>query len=1013
MRRSALIGMLLGLVIGLPRPIQARSSWTHETLGAVWAAPLVTAKGRVFVGGEDSIFYGFAADGTLLWSYKASDGFSGWPVQVSKSLIAAGNRNGSLYVFDTDGELKHKVPLGQAIVGRPALARGVIYLATDEARLLALRIRDRKLLWVQDTPARITAFPAVDPRSARIYLGCQDGSLLALDSRGNRKWTVKASDSALSGGIAPVSAGVVVASVAGDVVGVGADGRIRYRHTLSAAHGGVAPGRPGSFAAVLGTLEGRVVALDQRGKQLWELKADGAIRSVPTVTRDRILIGTDRGTVYILDHLGQPVGLLSASGAIRGGITVARGRILFGSQDRRLYVLAGPGDRSSRPWSQAAGLKALLQRTPQGTLRWRSELAGPVATGVGRGHGERLLAGTWGNRIYVLGSDGKVQWTYNCGADVDTLPAMGSKGDVVFGCGDGGFYGLKPGGDLRYRFPVNKGLASSPALARDGTAYFGARDKRIYALTPQGKIAWRILTGSDVDGSVRIAPDGVVYVGSDDRHLYAINPLGHILWYLRLAGAIRSRPALAADGTVYVTAFDQRLHAVTKEGKLAWEYQTGGQIQSDPAVDPSGSIYFGSRDHHLYALAPTGLLRWRFVTAGEVDSNPVVTPDGLVAVGSDDGNLYVLDSKGRLKWWYPARSEIRGGLVSQGKDGTIVFGTMNGSVLSVGPPTSKPVTRQTTPVKERFLVGQTRVGPALHDEQDQVIVAGMDGVIRAFGSDRWLLWRARVGQDVLSRLLPLGQDLYVTDARGNLTAVRDGHLRFRLQLAKGPPSPPVAVTTAEGPLVVVGTPSGRLWAVTPQGKVRWLYGGTSAIDRAPLPLGSSIVVASGKDLVGIGLTGHRKWSHQLGAGILSGPVGLGGKLALVGDGLGGLVAIDAQGKKRWQLDLGSGVAQLSALPQGIGALARLANGCVMEIAGASGERLVKTCPPRPVAEIAATPNGVVYLLCADSSLWKLDRARGRVEQVLDLPAGAIHVEPAASGGLLVVSADGQVSFVKK
>jgi outer membrane protein assembly factor BamB len=650
-------------------------------------------------------------------------------------------------------------------------------------------------------------------------------------------------------------------------------------------------------------------------------------------------------------------------------------------------------------------------------LLWRSELSGPVANGIGPGMGQTLLCGTWGKQIYSLEPGGAVRWTHNCGEDVDTLPAPTPSGGVVFGCGDGGFYGLKPDGELLFRYPVNKGLSSSPAVARDGTIYFGAGDKRIYALTPAGKVLWKIRTGDDVDGAPRIGPDGVVYIGSDDGHLYAVGPTGHLTWYFRSRGAVRGRAAIAKDGTVFVGSFDQSLYAIAPNGMERWSFQTDGQIAGSPLLGPDGTVYQGSRDHHLYAIDSRGKLRWRFETAGEVDAEPALATDGSVILGSDDGRVYALDPvDGRPRWWFAAGAEIRGKILAR-PDGSVVFGTMDGAVIAVAAPGSEAArgvgagsrSQAGARVLWRGRIGRGRTGPLLPLGDGGVAIAGADGVLRLYGSDRWPASSSRIGANRLSAPVALGDDLYLTDAHGDLARVsRSDGVRWRLRVESSGVSAP-AMLPGEAPLLLCGSRAGRLWAVRPEGTVAWFWSGAEPILAPPavLPSGSAavIAVAGGREVTGIDRNGQRVFSVKLGAGIGAGPIRV-GDLFLVGDGRGTLTALDTRGKVVWERDLGSGVAGLVAGTDPATVAARTEDGRLLEL-GIDGEPLLEWLAPSPLTAIAAGPGSLVAVTVAGAVSW-VARGSGGSRHAIDLASSVLDLTLQADGSALLATAGGEL-----
>ncbi len=1020
------------LLLCSPCPAHARGVWTYEALGNIWARPLVWRDGRIFVGAEDGFLYAFSPAGKLLWGHMAKKGFSGWPAAFGKQAVVAGNRDGSLHVVTLDGRLRNRIELDGAPVGPPAIWKRRLIQGTASGYVYALDHRGKRI-WRYKGSAPVTAWPTVG-QGGRVFFGCEDGSVYALEADGSLAWRVvlpappapkkapaedqgllgpkkkkkKRDRRAIMGGVVPSADGVLVATFGGLVVALDGQGKVRWRKVMGPVVGGLAPMPNG---AVFGTTRGMIRAVDHAGKVQWKLAADGAVESLPRVTGGKVYLGTRKGTLYVLDLAGVPRALLSAAGAINGGIEVVKDRILFGARDRRLYVLAAPGKAGHR-WSRAAALKGALKKARRGRQLWRRDLAGPVSRGVSAGAGGRLLSATWGRKIYVHSAAGKLVWSYNCGEDIDTLPAAGHNGDILFGCGDGTFYSLTADGETRFRAPVGRRLSSNPAVARDGTVYFGARDGRLHAVSRKGKPLWRLKTGDDVDSAPRIARDGVVYVGSDDRHLYAVDPLGNIAWYTVTLGAIRSRPVVAPDGGIFFTSFDQKLWAVTRAGAFKWTVQTGGQIQSSPTLGADGTIYFGSRDHRLYAVTPEGKVRWTYQTAGEVDSTPALGPGGTVAVGSDDGNLYVVGSKGKLAWWHHAGAQIRGGLVVQ-PSGAVVFGTLDGGLVAVAPPSAKATAKPALPARVRWRVhaGMGRVGPSLLRADGTLVVAGSDGALRAFGTDRWPRWTVSVGEYRLNRVLALGGHFYVTDAGGHLSCISSaGALRFRLRVADGPVTAPGLLRTKEGPLVLVGTRSGRVWAVTAAGKVRWFYAGSGAVTAPPVAVGGQVVVATGQTLSGVDRSGNQAWTKKLGSRILAGPVEASG-VVVVGDGLGQVLALGAGGKEAWRRDLGAGVAQLAVSPDGLTLMGHTVDHRLVEIS-ATGTPLLEVAAPAPVSMVVPGPaGGTDYMVGRDGSVWALDRARGIASRLLDVDTRILDARQPPKGGLLVAAGGGQVSLI--
>ncbi len=92
-----------------------------------------------------------------------------------------------------------------------------------------------------------------------------------------------------------------------------------------------------------------------------------------------------------------------------------------------------------------------------------------------------------------------------------------------------------------------------------------------------------------------------------------------------------------------------------------WGVHIGARIQSIPAVDSDGTIYFGATDHNLYAYSDRGKFLWKFTidSDGKVWS-PALTPGGRIAFATSDGYLYLIDTTGHLIWKRQPRERLSG-----------------------------------------------------------------------------------------------------------------------------------------------------------------------------------------------------------------------------------------------------------------------------------------------------------------------------------------------------------------
>jgi outer membrane protein assembly factor BamB len=155
-------------------------------------------------------------------------------------------------------------------------------------------------------------------------------------------------------------------------------------------------------------------------------------------------------------------------------------------------------------------------------------------------------------------------------------------------------------------------------------------------------------------------------------------------------------PPVADSGLIYVGGGDGRFHAVrSTDGHPLWTWSGPNPIDGAATVGPS-AIYFLDTKFNLVALdRDHGVLRWRtrvhneFLGGGSVPDNPTfnhraarpLLHDGVLYVGSSDGGIYAIDpGTGNSLWRHDAGAPVFCTVGVHDND-TLLFGTMDGSVV--------------------------------------------------------------------------------------------------------------------------------------------------------------------------------------------------------------------------------------------------------------------------------------------------------------------------------------------
>lgn len=294
--------------------------------------------------------------------------------------------------------------------------------------------------------------------------------------------------------------------------------------------------------------------------------------------------------------------------------------------------------------------------------------------------------------------------------------------------------------------------------------------------------------------------NGVIYVRLfeylDSDVLFALGPGGEEKWRTQLpdvggnvsAGAgMSNTPAIGDDGTLYCAAARGPLYAVNQDGDIQWSFAGHLYVIGSPAIGPSGVIYVTGvqvvvdhSEYYLHALNPDGAPRWEYAFGeGNEASSPAVSADGMVYICMDN-EMYAITPDGALAWSYAATGGARLGSPSIGAGGQ-VYASSNESKLYVLSATGE-------------LAGAFSIAPGLYgqlalDALGSVYGGGGDGAIAigADGSMRWTYYTAGGAKSVL-------------DAAGN---------------------------------VYVASGDSRLYALAPDGALRWWFVASDQFNSAP------------------------------------------------------------------------------------------------------------------------------------------------------------------------------------
>jgi outer membrane protein assembly factor BamB len=303
---------------------------------------------------------------------------------------------------------------------------------------------------------------------------------------------------------------------------------------------------------------------------------------------------------------------------------------------------------------------------PNGTLKWRLDMnqhSCDFGNSPAIDENGIIYVGGPDLGLVAINPDGTILW--KIGANhfdlvdmVDSSPVIGADGTIYCAFNNYGdddyalLRAINPNGTIKWSFQTQHVVQSSPAIGLDGDIIFGSHDGCIYSIYPSnGTLKWKYDTGHWVHGSPTIGSDGTIYCGSDSHYLYALYPEnGTLKWQVSTAGgAMRSSPSLDKDDTLYFGTTD-KFWAIYSNGTVKWTFSPkkySGVWGSTAAISDDGVIYFGFEKRYFYpeggwifALDLNGNELWRKTISNDfISSSPCIGPDGTVYICSSSSKI--------------------------------------------------------------------------------------------------------------------------------------------------------------------------------------------------------------------------------------------------------------------------------------------------------------------------------------------------------------------------------------
>jgi outer membrane protein assembly factor BamB len=384
------------------------------------------------------------------------------------------------------------------------------------------------------------------------------------------------------------------------------------------------------------------------------------------------------------------------------------------------------------------------------------------------------------------------------------------------------------------------GLADSPWPSEGGNNRHSGLSNYSTSNNP-GKKVWFYSVDDEVQGTPIIGPDDTIYFGCGDNvfnkctDFIALNPEGKKVWRLKLKDAVQTTPVMDKNNQIYFTsATKDKLYAVSSSGKILWDFTPDHGYLYSPVIGADGGIYFTGMWSMLYKVDATGQLVWKKnLDPINFPSQPAITDDGRIIFGDGDdlnhdsnGHIYCLGPDGKTNWTYQNRSLWTSSPVI-GSDRTIYLIERGSWDIDYYLDCFSPEGVE----KWRIEFNESLMArPAVGSDGTVYLTSGSpadhDYHLNAITPDGKIKWRFNVNESVF----------YSSPAIGSDGTIFFGSQTFwfpeNTLLPHGPTNPKKV---------------GSLYAVTPDGKLRWSYNNGNIIDYYSPIIGRNGTIYVGTD----------------------------------------------------------------------------------------------------------------------------------------------------------------------
>lgn len=577
--------------------------WQFYSGGNLSGEPVLSGK-AVYAARQSGQVYRLGLDSPKpLWQQELKANLRGTP-GVGRSCLFVGDTQRTLHAVDrSNGKTKwtfqaevteseprayqfFSTALEAEISSLPNPVR--VYVGAASGYLYCLNATDGTLIWKRKLSDWIRSKPIVIGET--IYVATLDAKLVALQDHGDSAtelWTTTLGEHGFTADLTGTENGILASGMDLILYSVSPrTGTLKWRHSLidgawingTRHQADVFAGQYQTSPVIvdgvvyIGGPDGFLNAHDaQTGEKLWRFEARGRISATPRVAEGKVFVGQNAryNEYYAVDQkTGQPVWQLDNLGwATVGSTAYNNGRIFVGSESGKFY-----------------GIDAR-----KGVVLWKHEsaIAGqgfqpPPAT-----DDTLVFTGSHDGRYYALNQeDGSVAWS------VDTSAKPGVKSG-----GNPDSAGIVLSG--RYAYVQKRGARIAALERRTGKEVWQWKQPSNYLQNGAVATHNKKVFGSVVRGVTSIPYSARIYAFSD------VDNGGQQLWSYDKAGGGGglTAPVLTNDklifgssAGVYVTCLDP------ESGQQNWRCYVGGPMEEGVPALYGNKVFTQHRNGYLFAI---------------------------------------------------------------------------------------------------------------------------------------------------------------------------------------------------------------------------------------------------------------------------------------------------------------------------------------------------------------------------------------------------------------------------